>query len=735
MRRSLVGLTAFLALTGTFVVLPVYAAPAPQARPVEPSIDEVALGSVAAPEGDAVVTTDGEPQDPASVPAEPTTGTPPTASAPSTGASPETTAPASLDAASSGSELPGVPALTVSQPDTDQFSSAGVTWAQGDVVDVVVQLRVKRVGGGWGSWTTITADDIEQTPTGEAGGAAARGGTAPYWTGPAVGIEVIVQGAGGAVPDDVKVALVDPGTSPADKLAQAPAATDQAGAAEAMPAVFSRAQWGADESIRAWDPEYAPTLKAATLHYTVAANDYAPEQVPEMLRSIYAYHAVSRGWGDIGYNVIVDRFGRVFEGRYGGLASTVIGAHAGGFNAGTFGVAMLGFYDQVPVPQATVNSLSEMIAWKFGLYGIDALGSVVLTSAGGGTSKYPAGTAVQLPTIFGHRDVGNTLDPGAYGYARLAEIKNRVAQALPRYARINTLVQDASTGYIPDVAPVQVSAVASANGLATVFVRGLGNTVWHRTALSGGGYGPWVAVPATGATTGPSTVMSDASRLHMVLRGTDNAVWYNSAVLQSDGTPGPWQGWQSLGGYATAAPTIASLASNRLAVVTRGTDGAVWQRVWTGSSWSGWASLNGYAYSSPVLMADVANSRYVVSVVGMDNKVWQTGTGVTSPGQAGPWVGGGLFSSLAPASNGASAAAGPVSLLSVGGRDHEALLLDTSTSAMIDTGGTVTSIAGMTLLPDGSTLVLGRGLDDALWVTRYRSGQRPTWTSLGGVVQ
>ena len=69
------------------------------------------------------------------------------------------------------------------------------------------------------------------------------------------------------------------------------------------------------------------------------------------MRSIYRYHAVSRGWGDIGYNVLVDKFGRLWEGRYGGLASTVIGAHAGGFNTYTFGVSMLGNYDVVRRPQ------------------------------------------------------------------------------------------------------------------------------------------------------------------------------------------------------------------------------------------------------------------------------------------------------------------------------------------------------------------------------------------------
>jgi hypothetical protein len=455
------------------------------------------------------------------------------------------------------------------------------------------------------------------------------------------------------------------------------------------------------------------------------------------MRAMYAYHTITRGWGDIGYNVVVDKFGRIFEGRYGGLASTVIGAHAGGFNTYTFGVSMLGNYDLVPVPQATVNAVIEIIAWKFGLYGIDPNGYTTLVSAAGAgtTSKFADGTPVTLPTIFGHRDVGSTICPGQYGYARLGGIRSGVAAALPRYARTNTVVNDASTGFIPDVAPTQVSAVAAANGLGTVFVRGLNNTVWYRTALSNGDYGPWVTIPATGATSGPSVVMSDATHLKLVLRGTDNAVWFNSATLKADGSPGPWQGWQSLGGYATTAPTIASLAADRLAVVTRGTDGAVWQRVWTGAAWSTWATLNGYAYSSPVLMADTANSRYVVSVVGTDNKVWQTGTGVTSPGPAGPWVGGGLPSTHAPASNGASAAAGAASLLSLGGPDHQVQLLDTATGGIADTGGTVTSIAGMTRLPDGSTLVLGRGLDNALWVATYRAGQPVSWKSLGGTVQ
>src|SRR3712207_1623660 len=99
-----------------------------------------------------------------------------------------------------------------------------------------------------------------------------------------------------------------------------PEITDQAHAASAMPPIYSRAQWGADESLMGWDPQYAPTIKAATIHHTADGNNYAAADVPAILRSMYAYHAVSRGWGDIGYNVIVDKFGRAWEGRTGGLA-------------------------------------------------------------------------------------------------------------------------------------------------------------------------------------------------------------------------------------------------------------------------------------------------------------------------------------------------------------------------------------------------------------------------------
>ncbi|MGY1595114.1 N-acetylmuramoyl-L-alanine amidase, partial [Geodermatophilus sp. SYSU D00708] len=391
MRRLLTGSLAVVALTGTVLVLPVYASPGPEAEPVPTSTEEVAMGSV---------------EDPA----------------PAADVQDGTSEPVSGVAESA-------PTLTVTKTDVPEFSLVGVTWAfDPAVTDTVVKVRVQDAGT-WGEWTEVGTEDADQDP-GSGAPAAVRGGTAPLWTGPSTGVEAELVTRSGAAPTDVQLDLVDPGDSAADANLGTPDIQDTADAALAMPDVYSRAQWGADERKMTWGPEYAPTLKAATLHHTAGSNAYTADQVPSILRGIYEYHAVQRGWGDIGYNVLVDKFGRRWEGRAGGLSRTVVGAHAGGFNTGTFGVSMMGTYESLNPPQAVVDSVAAIIAWKFSLYGVNPRGTTTLVSGGGGTAKYARGVSVTLPTIFGHRDVGNTTCPGNAGYARLGEIRDQVTAKL-----------------------------------------------------------------------------------------------------------------------------------------------------------------------------------------------------------------------------------------------------------------------------------------------------------------
>jgi hypothetical protein len=76
----------------------------------------------------------------------------------------------------------------------------------------------------------------------------------------------------------------------------------------------------------------------------VQSNSYSPSESAALVRADYLYHVRTRGWNDVGYNFLVDRYGRVFEGRYGGVTRAVLGAHSGGFNTDTTGVALLGTF-------------------------------------------------------------------------------------------------------------------------------------------------------------------------------------------------------------------------------------------------------------------------------------------------------------------------------------------------------------------------------------------------------
>src|SRR6266513_1044157 len=123
-----------------------------------------------------------------------------------------------------------------------------------------------------------------------------------------------------------------------------------------MPGIISRAAWGADESWRTYasgcngQPDYADTVRYSVLHHTDTSNSYNPSDSAAIVRGIYQFHTHTNGWCDIGYNFLVDRYGQVFEGRAGGIGNPVIGAHAGGFNTQSTGVAIIGEFQDAGVP-------------------------------------------------------------------------------------------------------------------------------------------------------------------------------------------------------------------------------------------------------------------------------------------------------------------------------------------------------------------------------------------------
>jgi hypothetical protein len=321
---------------------------------------------------------------------------------------------------------PGAASAMVTAPRTKPFSLVGVTWPyRTDSAQVVVKVRVQR-DGRWTAWEQLHVDDGPDP----ARGGAVRSGTEPIWVGTASGVQVTLTTLDGTTVRGAKVALIEAGTRPGDESvrpdavaagqpAQAPQLLASA-APVAMPAIISRHGWGADETLRSYNgascatPRYTQTVQAAFVHHTADTNNYTSAQVPAMLRATYAYHVKSQGWCDIGYNFLVDKFGRAWEGRAGGMHLPVLGAHTGGYNANSFGVSLIGNFDTATPSAAIMETTARIIAWKFDANYRSPVSTVVLAGK-------------RLNTISGHRDTKPTACPGAYVYSRLGALRQRVS--------------------------------------------------------------------------------------------------------------------------------------------------------------------------------------------------------------------------------------------------------------------------------------------------------------------
>ncbi|RIQ28196.1 hypothetical protein DY240_09160 [Jiangella rhizosphaerae] len=302
----------------------------------------------------------------------------------------------------------------------EPFQAVGVTWAGG--ADPQAWVRVRADGDTeWSPWYELHGDDEHAPEPGTAEAATAtRDGTDPLLVPSSDEVEVTVAASGGSsLPRDLRLDLIDPGADPASPAAESTAETDAESdldLAAARPTIRSRAQWGADETLRAEPPEFG-VVHGAFVHHTVSANAYAAEDVPAMIRSIYSFHVRSRGWNDIGYNFIVDRFGRLWEGRYGGVTRAVVGAHTQGYNDDAFAVSALGTYQDTPPSNALLRATSSLIGWKFDVHGVNPLRAADYDGE-------------RWTPIAGHRDAAATACPGDELYSRLSLIRAGTLRAM-----------------------------------------------------------------------------------------------------------------------------------------------------------------------------------------------------------------------------------------------------------------------------------------------------------------
>ncbi|UVI37407.1 NlpC/P60 family protein [Brevibacterium spongiae] len=325
---------------------------------------------------------------------------------------------------------------------TNNPSLVGFTFSESKS-NIRIQVRIKH-GSEWGSWDTLDEEQQEE---------AQNKGSEPMTVTNASGVQMRILGD--SAPSDAELVLVDPkraagdaqavsenapvdlGQQSADGAEGSDAATDESIGTESAeaenvsaaaggtvsnqnyvpgsssvdtvakkvskPKIGSRSSWGA-KAYRG-SPDYASGIKQAVVHHTSGSNSYSAEDVPGIIRGIQAYHQDGRGWNDIGYNVVADKYGRLWQARGGDVSKAVIGAHVTGHNSGTFGISVLGTYNGAAPPKKTRDAVASAIAWKFSINGI---------------------SKATKSNMVGHRDLGQTDCPGDAFYAKMGEMRSTV---------------------------------------------------------------------------------------------------------------------------------------------------------------------------------------------------------------------------------------------------------------------------------------------------------------------
>ncbi|KAA8818888.1 hypothetical protein CSQ85_06570 [Bifidobacterium rousetti] len=415
---------------------------------------------------------------------------------------------------SGSSAAPASPSAPQPQPVTvsaelSGLATVGVTWKQQDMKDAdkapTYQLRYFR-DNAWSDWQTIPSVDDDF----------GKMGVSPsYYVGDATKVEAQLTPAAGQTLTEAKLVTIDSGysavgdaqtsayrsesseskadttdkasvddTYPVEEagavrsaISASTTATPTVRTATAVTAtgrIHTREEWWVPGNpAMTWRPKRDSHWKGAIVHHTVDRNDYTQAEVPAMINGIYLFHNTQRGWGDVGYQLIVDRFGGIWEGRDEGAANQVVpasqveGAQAVGFNRDTFGVAMLGSYHLDVAPtDAQIESTAAAIAWEFKALGIP---SPFGTFQFQGTQQRVTGHGDPSHYIGG--DLNHTLCPGQQVWDRMEIIRARVLGYMIRPSGMPAVNVPNGAYYINSVAKdsssIEIPADATADGVRT----------------------------------------------------------------------------------------------------------------------------------------------------------------------------------------------------------------------------------------------------------------------------
>ncbi len=305
------------------------------------------------------------------------------------------------------------------------ITMAAATWPKDTDAPDVVEFQGQDINtGDWGDW--ISAElmtDIDEHATDA------------VWLGPSSAVNVRAFRDGHDVSDQLTAHLIT--TSEAGSDVRLASSGGDTGITRILPATvtpgtgaptfITRKEWNAG-SVNSSRLSYAKEIKAICIHHTGGSNNYSKAQSPQIVRGMFAYHHDTLGWADLGYNIVVDKYGQIFEGRSGGLHRNVAGAHARGFNTGSCGISVMGDYMDIPVPTAALNAIATAAAWKLGSAFIqDVYGSEEWTVT---ISRVKRTGTFSMPHVFAHRDVNYTDCPGDTYYGQLPALRSLVQQKL-----------------------------------------------------------------------------------------------------------------------------------------------------------------------------------------------------------------------------------------------------------------------------------------------------------------
>ncbi len=277
--------------------------------------------------------------------------------------------------------------------------------------DVELEVRTSENGKDWSNWIPVHAKTLSkgEKDDGEFQIMAVKTGSFLQYR------ALLSASSQAPALEDITITYIDSSQGPNMQEAKNVTLPKAAG----QPTIISREGWGANEKYRydangkeIWPEEYRKPVKLV-IHHTLTQN--GDDDPPATVRAVYYYHAVTLGWGDIGYNYLVDANGNIYEGRRG---DGVVAGHAYGHNYGSIGIAVLGNYLTTDITDATRKSLTDLLAWLSTKYNIDPRGHSFFVDR-------------DLPNIYGHRDSNQTSCPGTYLYDDLPNLRQATFDKLP----------------------------------------------------------------------------------------------------------------------------------------------------------------------------------------------------------------------------------------------------------------------------------------------------------------